>query len=466
MRDMFSPLQALHFTGIGGIGMSALARLAAASGLQVSGSDLKASRATEQLAALGITVAEGHAAGNVPAAAQALIVTTAAAADNPEIAEARRRVLPIATRGELLGALMRRRRAAAVAGSHGKTTVTSLLTAIALEAGIDPTAAVGAFLPALGNANARLGAGSWFIAESDESDGSFLQLHPEISVLTNIDREHLDHYGSFENVRSAFVRFINQTSLHGAAAVCLDDDEVRATLPRFRCRLLTYGQHPDARLRLLNARAHAAGGDFEATLDGRPLGAFHIPLLGAHNLLNAAAALSAACLMGIEPEAARRALAAFSGPSRRLEFRGEAQGITVVDDYGHHPTEVRATLAALRLLAPRRLVVLFQPHRYTRTQALLEEFATAFHDAHAVRVLDIYAASEPPLPGLDAGLFARRLKEAGHPDAVYAGSVHGAAASTLIELRPGDLVLTLGAGSVTEAGPLILKGLREVNPHG
>jgi UDP-N-acetylmuramate--alanine ligase len=463
---MFSPLQALHFTGIGGIGMSALARLGAGSGLQISGSDLKASRATEQLAALGVTVAEGHSAGNVPAAAEALIITSAAAGDNPEIAEARRRGLPIATRGELLGALMRRRRAAAVAGSHGKTTVTSLLIAIALEAGLDPTAAVGAFLPALGNANARLGAGAWFIAESDESDGSFLQIHPEIAVLTNIDREHLDHYGTFDNARSAFVRFINQTALHGAAAVCLDDDEVRAALPRFRCRLLTYGQHPDARLRLLNAHAHAAGGDFEAALDGLPLGAFHTPLLGAHNLLNSAAALAAACLMGIEPAAARRALAGFAGPSRRLEFRGEAQGITVVDDYGHHPTEVRATLAALRLLAPHRLVVLFQPHRFTRTQALLDEFATAFHDAHAVRVLDIYAASEPPLPGLDAELFARRLKEAGHPDAVYAGSVHGAAASTLIELRPGDLVLTLGAGSVTEAGPLILKGLREVNPHG
>lgn len=463
---MFSPLQALHFTGIGGIGMSALARLGAGSGLQISGSDLKASRATEQLAALGVTVAEGHSAGNVPTAAEALIITSAAAGDNPEIAEARRRGLPIATRGELLGALMRRRRAAAVAGSHGKTTVTSLLIAIALEAGLDPTAAVGAFLPALGNANARLGAGAWFIAESDESDGSFLQIHPEIAVLTNIDREHLDHYGTFDNARSAFVRFINQTALHGAAAVCLDDDEVRAALPRFRCRLLTYGQHPDARLRLLNAHAHAAGGDFEAALDGLPLGAFHTPLLGAHNLLNSAAALAAACLMGIEPAAARRALAGFAGPSRRLEFRGEAQGITVVDDYGHHPTEVRATLAALRLLAPHRLVVLFQPHRFTRTQALLDEFATAFHDAHAVRVLDIYAASEPPLPGLDAELFARRLKEAGHPDAVYAGSVHGAAASTLIELRPGDLVLTLGAGSVTEAGPLILKGLREVNPHG
>lgn len=463
---MFSPLQALHFTGIGGIGMSALARLAHACGVRVSGSDLKLSRGALGLAALGVTVVEGHAAANVPEDAEALVMTSAAAADNPEIAEARRRGLPVATRGELLASLMRRRRAVAVAGSHGKTTVTSLLAAIALEAGLDPTVAVGAFLPALGGANARLGGGDWFIAESDESDGSFLEIHPEIAILTNIDREHLDHYGTFEAARAAFVKFANQTALGGTLAACLDDAEVRTALPLIRRRTLTYGEHPEAALRIVEARAHAGGGDFRLVLSGQPLGDFHVPLLGAHNILNAAAAVAAALAMEVRPNDARRALAAFSGPSRRMERKGEAGGVAVIDDYGHHPAEVRATLSALRLLAPRRLVVLFQPHRYTRTAALLDEFATAFADADAVRVLDIYAASETPLPGLESDAVARCVRDAGHPDVRHAGSLEAAVSSVAAELRSGDLLLTLGAGSVTEAGPHILNRLREGIAHG
>lgn len=463
---MFSPLQALHFTGIGGIGMSALALLAREAGLRVSGSDLKPSAATEKLRARGAAIAIGHNAANVPPDADALIVTSAAASTNPEILEAVRRGLPVATRGELLAALMRRRRAAAAAGSHGKTTVSSLLAAIALEAGVDPTVAVGAFLPALGHANARLGAGEWFIAESDESDGSFLELHPEVAVLTNIDREHLDHYGSFEAARAAFVKFANQVELRGMLVACLDDDEVRAALPGIRRRVLTYGHHPEAALRITAARAHAGGSEFALLYRAGNLGEFHLPLLGAHNTLNAAGAVGAALYMGIDIEAARRALARFEGPSRRMEKKGEARGITVIDDYGHHPSEIRVTLAALRLLGAERLIVLFQPHRYTRTQALLDEFATAFRDADAVRVADIYAASEPPIAGVDSESLVRRIRAAGHPDAAYAGTLDRAIASVLAEARPGDLILTLGAGSVTEAGPRILEGLREVAAHG
>lgn len=463
---MFSPLQALHFTGIGGIGMSALALLAREAGLRVSGSDLKPSAATEKLRARGAAIAIGHDAANVPPDAEALIVTSAAASTNPEILEAVRRGLPVATRGELLAALMRTRRAAAAAGSHGKTTVSSLLAAIALEAGADPTVAVGAFLPALGHANARLGAGEWFIAESDESDGSFLELHPEVAILTNIDREHLDHYGSFDAARAAFVKFANQVELRGTLVACLDDDEVRAALPRIRRRVLTYGRHPEAALRIVEARAHAGGSEFALLHRGEHLGEFQLPLLGAHNILNAAGALGAALIMGIGIEAARRALARFEGPSRRMQKMGEARGVTVIDDYGHHPSEIRATLAALRLLGAERLIVLFQPHRYTRTQALFDDFATAFHDAAAVRVLDIYAASEPPIAGVDSETLTQRIRAAGHPDAAYAGSLDRAVGSLLAEARPGDLILTLGAGSVTEAGPRILEGLREVAAHG
>lgn len=462
---MFSPLQALHFTGIGGIGMSALALLAREAGLRVSGSDVKLSAATEKLRARGIAVAIGHDAANVPGGAEALIVTSAAAETNPEVLEAARRGLPVATRGELLAALMRTRRAAAAAGSHGKTTVASLLAAIAIEAGADPTVAVGAFLPALGHANARLGAGEWFIAESDESDGSFLDLYPEVAVLTNIDREHLDHYGSFEAARNAFVKFANQVELRGTLVACFDDAEVRAVLPRVRRRVLTYGQDAGAALRIVEARAHAGGGEFTLLRRGEDLGRFRLPLLGVHNVLNAAGAIGAALAMGIGLDAARAALARFEGPSRRMEMKGEARGVTVIDDYGHHPSEIRATLAALRLLRPKRLLVLFQPHRYTRTLALLDEFATAFHDAGAVRVLDIYAASEAPIAGVDSETLAQRIQAAGHPDAAYAGPFEEAVTRVLDEARPGDLILTLGAGSITEAGPLILRGLREVSSH-
>lgn len=464
--EMFLERQSLHFTGIGGIGMSALARLAHAAGARVSGSDLKASPATRQLADLGIPVALGHAAGNVPADCGALIVTSAASADNPEIAEARRRAIPVATRGELLGALMRRRRAVAAAGSHGKTTITSLLAAIALEAGLDPTVAVGAFLPALDGANARSGAGPWMIAESDESDGSFLELHPEIAILANVDREHLDHYGNFDAARAAFLKFANQVELHGTLVACLDDPELRALLPQVRRRLLTYGASPEAALHIAAARAHSSGADFSLTLHGQSLGEFHCPLLGAHNILNATAAIGAALLMGASADAARAALRRFAGPSRRMEPKGAARGIAVIDDYGHHPAEIRATLAALRLLAPQRLVVLFQPHRYTRTQALLDDFSTAFADATLVRVLDIYAASEPPIPGVTGEAVALRIRAAGHPDARFVGPLEAAVAATAAELQPGDLVLTLGAGTITEAGPLILNALGQESSHG
>jgi UDP-N-acetylmuramate--alanine ligase len=457
--------QPLHFTGIGGIGMSGLAELCHALGCPVTGSDVKLSGITERLATLGVGVSEGHAASFVPEDAKALIVTSAVNESNPEVAEARRRGLPIVHRGELLAELMRTRRGVAVGGSHGKTTTSSLLSCIALQAGLDPTVFIGTIVPFLGGTNARLG-GELFISECDESDGSFLELTPVYGIITNVDREHLDHYGTFENVCSAFVQFANRTAFHGTVAVCVDDAEVRRLLPRIRRRITTYGHSPEATLRIVDDSTTGEGSRFRLLRGSEDLGEFKLHVLGAHNILNATAAAAIALELGLSPQQIREGLARYQGTGRRMEFKGREQDITVIDDYGHHPTEVRATLDALRLTAPHRLVVLFQPHRYTRTRALLNEFATAFQSADAVRVLDIYAASEPPIEGINSQVLVERIQAAGHPDCVYAGSLAGAVASVLVELQPGDTVLTLGAGSITQAGPLILKGLKQETLHG
>lgn len=445
--------------------MSGLAELCLASGCRVSGSDLALSAAARRLAAKGVSICEGHAASNVPADAAALVMSSAVPPGNPEVAEARRRGLPVLLRGELLAEFMRTRRGVAVAGSHGKTSTTSMIAAALIHAGLDPTVLVGGTLGALGGSNARLGAGDLMAAETDESDGSFLLLSPEISVLTNVDREHLEHYGTFDNARAAFADFVNRTAFYGASLVCVDDGEVRALLPRLRRRLITYGRSEDASLRILGEQSSAAGSVWTLLDRGRDLGTFRLSLLGAHNVLNATAAIGACLAAGAPLEAVREALASFQGPGRRLEVKGEAGGVTVVDDYGHHPTEIRATLEALRQARRGRIVVLFQPHRYTRTRALMEEFAGCFHLADAVRVLDIYAASEPPIEGVTGGILAEKIRAAGHPDARYAGSLEDAVAAVVGELRPGDVVLTLGAGSITQAGDQILSGLREITAH-
>jgi UDP-N-acetylmuramate--alanine ligase len=452
----FSP-QPLHFTGIGGIGMSALARIARAQGCPVSGSDLKRSAMTGELEALGIRIHEGHAAENVPAEARALVMTTAAAPGNPEVLEARRRGLPLVRRGELLAEMMRGMKAVAVAGSHGKTTTSSMIASMTLAAGLDPTAAIGARLPAFDNANARLGSGDLFVAESDESDGSFLELAPTLAVVTNIDREHLDHYGTFDAVRAAFGQFVNRISVWGSAFACIDDPFVRELVPRSRRRIVTYGRGEDAQLRVVSESSGADGGRFRLRSARQDLGDFHVPALGAHNVLNAAAAVGACLELGMSADTARETLAAFRGASRRMELKGTAGGVTVIDDYGHHPTEIRATLAALRTTRPKRLLVLFQPHRYTRTQALMAEFAGAFGDADAVRVCDLYEASEPAIPGVTSEALAREISANGHRDARYTASLDESIRGLAGELQEGDVVLTLGAGSVTTAGPGLLK---------
>ena len=389
-------------------------------------------------------------------------MTSAVDPSNPELIEARRRGLPVLLRGELLAELMRSRRGVAIAGTHGKTTTSTLLASILLHAGLDPTAVIGGSVPAMDGANARLGASDLLVCESDESDGSFLLLTPRHGAITNIDHEHMEHYGGFDGVREAFLQFANHISWEGALALCIDDAEAAALAPRIRRRILSYGRSSDARLRILRGAATAAGIEFELALDGTTLGVFHAPVLGEHNILNATAAVGLALELGVDVAAIRLALADVRGPGRRMEHKGAAGGVTVIDDYGHHPSEVRATLKALRpAVGAGRLYVLFQPHRYSRTLALMDEFAGCFDDADAVRIIDLYAASETPIAGVDSEVLAQHVRAHGHPDASYAGSLEAASALAGRELRAGDTLLTLGAGSITQAGPLVLTALKK-----
>ena len=461
---MFFRPQPLHFTGIGGIGMSGLALLCHRLGCRVSGSDLRQTALTARLASLGIRIATGHAAENIPPEARALIVTSAVKEDNPELTEARRRGLPIATRGELLAELMRGSRGIAIAGSHGKTTITSMLACAAQHAGLDPTVYVGTLAPFLDGWNARPG-GPLFIAETDESDGSFLELAPECAVITNIDREHLDYWSTFEAAWDAFLRFANRVSISGILAISTDDPHARALAARVRRKAVTYGQSADAKLRIEDMRLEAAGSRFRLCLDGAALGEFELRVPGAHNVLNATACAAILLHLGLKPGEIRAGLAAYQGTGRRMEWKGSAAGVDVIDDYGHHPAEIRATLAALRLRAPRRLVVLFQPHRYSRTRLLWDEFLHAFDQADLVLITDIYAASEAPVEGVSGEALARALAAAGHRGCRYAGSLGEAVRAAAAELHEGDLLLTLGAGDVTHAGPAVLDMLREA-PHG
>ena len=451
---MFFRSQHLHFAGIGGIGMSGIAEVLLNLGYTVSGSDLKTGPITDRLASLGATIYEGHAAANL-GSAKALVVSSAVKADNPEVVEARRRQMPIIPRGELLAELMRLKYGIAVAGSHGKTTTTSMVAAIMSYAGLDPTVVVGGRVKTMGGSNARVGKSDFLVVESDESDGSFLKLMPILAVVTNIDREHLDHYGTFENVLDAFVQFVNQVPFYGAALLCLDDEHVQQILPRVRRRVVTYGTSAQAELRITEEKPGPAGSEFQLGA----LGWFQLPVPGHHNVLNATAAIGIALELNVPPDRIREGLATYGGVDRRMQVRGSERGVTVMDDYGHHPTEVRATLAAARLGPYKRLLVLFQPHRYTRTQLLMDEFARAFHAADRVYVMDIYAASEPAIEGVAGDALARRLRDFGHRGAQYVGSMEAGIEAIAAEAGNEDLVITLGAGSVSQAGERILRAL-------
>ncbi len=459
---MFFRPQHLHFTGIGGIGMSGIAEVLLNLGYTISGSDLKLSLITQHLSSLGARVFEGHHAQNL-GDATALVISSAVKEDNPELIEARRRQIPVIPRGELLAELMRLKFGIAIAGSHGKTTTTSILAALLSHAGLDPTVVVGGRVKAMGGFNARVGKSDFLLVESDESDGSFLKLAPILAVVSNIDKEHLDHYGSFENVLDAFTEFVNRIPFYGAAVVCLDDENVQRILPRVRRRTITYGLSAQADLRISDVNACAAASEFRLRRAGEDLGLFRLNSPGVHNVLNAAAAAGVALELEVPPDGIRAGLESYAGVERRMQVRGVEQGVTVMDDYGHHPTEIRATLAAIRLGPYRRIHVLFQPHRYTRTQMLMDDFARSFHAADKVYVMDIYAASEPAIEGVTAQALAEKIHAFGHRGVEYSGSIDNGISAIAAQAEPGDLILTLGAGSVSQAGDRILKSISEKN---
>jgi UDP-N-acetylmuramate--alanine ligase len=455
---MFFKIQPVHFVGIGGIGMSGLAEILLGMGYRVSGSDLRSSSITEGLKQRGATVYQGHEAANL-GDARAVVVSSAVAEDNAEVAEARRLGLPVIPRGELLAELMRLKFGIAVAGSHGKTTTTSMIAAIMTHAGLDPTVVVGGRVGMMGGANARLGKSDYLVVESDESDGSFLKLAPIVAVVTNIDREHLDHYAGLDEIRHAFATFVGKIPFYGAAVLCLDDENIQRILPAVNRRAITYGTSAQADLRVTHSAAGHMASQFQLAFRGRDLGCFRLHVPGAHNALNAAAAAAVGLELEVPVEEIRHALERFTGVERRFQIRGSEGGVTVIDDYGHHPTEIQATLAAARACRFRRVHVLFQPHRYTRTQALLDDFARSFHHADSVFVLDIYGASEKPIEGVNSGGLVERIRAFGHRDAHYAGAMELGIASVIEAAREGDAIITLGAGSISQAGGTILEEL-------
>lgn len=456
---MFFKPQHVHFVGIGGIGMSGIAEVLLTLGYEVSGSDVKPSVITERLAKLGGKIYVGHQAANV-AGAKAVVVTSALDASNPEVAEARRLQIPVIPRGELLAELMRLKFGIAIAGSHGKTTTTSIVASIFHAADLDPTVVVGGKVAAMQGSNARVGKSAILVVESDESDGSFLKLAPIVAVVTNIDREHLDHYTSLEGVQKAFTEFVNRVPFYGAAILCMEDENIQQIFPNINRRTITYGRSAQVDLQIENISLGASGSDFSVRRNGGKLGDFHLNVPGIHNVLNSTAAIGVALEMDVPVEKIREGLAAFTGVDRRFSVRGMARGITVVDDYGHHPTEIRATLAAAKLSPYRRVHVLFQPHRFSRTKFLLEEFGTAFHQADDLFLLDIYGASEPSIEGVNSQALVDKIRSYGHRAAHYTPTMDEGVAAITAAAESGDLVITLGAGSVSQAADKILDKLR------
>jgi len=459
---MFAKIQRIHFVGIGGIGMSGIAEVLLNLGYRISGSDLKSSAVTRRLAALGATIFEGHAAANV-AGADVVVTSSAISVDNPEVAEARRLHVPVIQRAEMLAELMRLKYGIAIAGMHGKTTTTSMVAAVLAAGGLDPTVVVGGRVDAMGS-NARLGKSQYLVAEADESDRSFLKLSPILSVVTNIDREHMDCYRDMRDVRRTFLEFMERVPFYGMVVGCNDDAALRRLLPRVHRRVTTYGTSRGSDF-LIRMEASVASGEhgplscFQVTYKEKNLGEFTLHVPGVHNVLNATAAIAVGIALDISAEQIRSALDGFRGVDRRFQLKGKAAGVSVIDDYGHHPTEIRATLAAARQCGFRRVHVIFQPHRFTRTRDLMDEFTTAFADADTLCVLDIYPASEKPIEGITAEALARRIAGAGKRTVAYAPSFSDAVASVAALARVGDMVLTLGAGSVSQLGPMMLERL-------
>lgn len=449
----------IHFVGIGGIGMSGIAEVLLTLGYSVSGSDLSRSETTERLTEKGATISLGHESARITSDIDAVVISSAVKYSNPEVARARDLRIPVIPRAEMLAELMRMKTGIAVAGTHGKTTTTSLLAGILSEAGLDPTMVIGGKVHSL-DSNARLGQGELMVAEADESDGTFLLLSPTIAVVTNIDPEHLDHYGNVEKAADAFCEFINRVPFYGRSILCIDSARVRALLPRVRKRFLTYGLSPDAEVSARDLRVEGFDTKFVAVRDGTELGEVRVGMPGRHVAQNALATIAVATELDVPFGACVRSLAAFGGIHRRFEVRGQVGGITVIDDYGHHPEEIKTTLRAAREGLGRRLVVAFQPHRYTRTRDLHEDFLGAFDDADVLFLTDVYAAGEEPIEGISGGNLASSLKRRGHTDVSFVGPREALPDRIAAIAKDDDVVLLLGAGDIIRAGDDILDALR------
>ena len=467
---MFERYRIIHFVGIGGIGMSGIAEVLHNLGYEVTGSDRKESGTTSRLRNLGIKVYIGHSAEHVDDA-HVLVISSAVSPENPEVIEARKKSVPVIPRAEMLAELARLKYGVLVAGAHGKTTTTSLISAIFARAGLDPTIVIGGRLKATG-ANARLGQGAFLVAEADESDGSFLKLSPTIAVVTNIDREHMDFFKTIAALKEAFLSFINKVPFYGTAVVCIENEQLRELLPSVHRRYLTYGLTPKAHLYADTIQRGFLSVSFNAIYKGKNLGTFDLPAPGTHNLLNCLAAIGVALILKIDVRTIKDALREFSGIQRRLELKGEAEGVLIFDDYGHHPTEIRATLKALKeglqirhQLSENgeqkagRLIVLFQPHRYTRTKDLIDDFSGAFSDADMLVVLDIYPAGEQPIEGVTSAVLLEKIKKSGHGNALYKNDRGEVIEQIVTTVQKGDIVLTLGAGNVWKTGEILLETL-------
>jgi UDP-N-acetylmuramate--alanine ligase len=446
----FHNFKRIHLVGIGGIGMSGIAEVLLTLGYSVSGSDVKPSALTERLRNLGAEVFEGHRAEHVQGA-HVVVVSSAVRLDNPEVTEAHRSKIPVIPRAEMLAELMRLKYGIAVAGAHGKTTTTSMTASILAAAGLDPTYVVGGRVNHIGT-SARLGRGAYMVVEADESDRTFLLLAPVVAVVTTIDREHLDAYNSLEEIQEAFTQFVNRVPFYGAAVLCLDEPNVQAIVPHVTRPVITYGTSSQADLVIDEIELKGLESSFRLTFREEDLGRFHLngpP--GIHNVRNAAAAAAVALYLNVPAELIRAGLEEFSGVGRRFDVKGVIHGITLIDDYGHHPTEIRATLEAARGCRYDRLLVLFQPHRYTRTQHLWDDFCRAFNQADMVVLTDIYAAHESPIPGVTGEALAEAIRAAGHKNIVFRSSMQEGIEELLREARPGDAVMTIGAGNVSRA---------------
>jgi UDP-N-acetylmuramate--alanine ligase len=455
----FGKAKHIHFVGIGGIGMSGIAELLLNLGYEVSGSDIQDTPVTARLAHLGGKIFHGHKGENI-GEADVVVYSSAVDNDNPEIIEARERYIPVIPRAEMLAELMRLKYGVAIAGAHGKTTTTSMIASILTSGDLDPTVVIGGRLDIWGGSNAKLGQGDILVAETDESDGSFMALSPTIAVVTNMDYEHMDYYGHMDAIREAFINFINKIPFYGLAIVCLDNEEIQGIIPHLKKRYITYGTNSQADLRATNIEREGLDVSFEVLFQNDSLGRVQVGIPGKHNVLNALAAIAVGQELDVQVEDIKEGLKTLGGLARRFQVKGEKDGILLVDDYGHHPTEITAVLETAKECWPeKRLVVVFQPHRYTRTKALYDRFTICFNQTDLLIVAPIYPAGERPIEGVDVEWLCRGIKEHGHREVKLCRHQDEIVQVLLGLIKPGDLVMTLGAGDIYRAGEALLNKL-------